>query len=78
MKNNVYYSKAGAVRFVDQRTGKTYQFTLSGSPPAGISTGWEGQATGYDGFDSQSYEADPKVDGNGRSMLATYQGIGVQ
>jgi hypothetical protein len=73
VRNNIYYSDMGPARFVDQRTNRVYQYTITGSTPSGITSGWAGLA-----FDNASKELNPKIDGQGRSALPDCFGKGVQ
>jgi len=73
LNKNAYYSPSGSVKLVDRRISKTYQFTITGNPPSGISAGWQDYAD-----DRNSIELNPQIDTLGRSIVPDCLGKGVQ
>jgi hypothetical protein len=74
VNNNIYYSKMGLVKYIDLRTGKRYQFTRTATMPSGINSfEWVSASE-----DRDSKELDPKVDSQGRSVVADCLGKGIQ
>jgi len=62
------------VKYIDLRTGKRYQFTKTATMPSGVnSLDWVGASE-----DRDSKELDPKLDSQGRSVVAACLGKGIQ